>query len=119
MRDKTFKKMPGEEHVKAYLKTLPSYGSNTTVYDEGFMDAIEWMRNMVEEVGRADNMNAAEEAFEESIDDFLGENDPIDFFDGFLEGNSHHSTAYENGYDFARRRSRAARRNGFSKGYTK
>jgi hypothetical protein len=119
MRDKTFKKMPGEEHIKAYLKALPSYGSNTAVYDEGFMDAIEWMRNMVEEVGRADNMNAAEEAFEESIDDFLGENDGFDFFCGYSEGSSHHSTAYENGYNFARRMSRAAWHDGFYKHYTK
>lgn len=118
MRDKTFKKMPGEEHVKAYLKTLPSYGSNTTVYDEGFMDAIEWMRNMVEEVGRADNMNAAEEAFEESIDDFLRENDGFEFF-WQKEGSFHNPTAYENVYDFARRMSRTAWHDGFSKGCTK
>jgi len=118
MRDKTFKKMPGEEHVKAYLKTLPSYGSNTTVYDEGFMDAVEWMRNMVEEVSRADNMNAAEEALEESIDDFLRENDGFEFF-WQKEGTSHNPTAYENFYDFARRMSRVAWRDGFNIGYTK
>ena len=117
MRDKKFKKIPSEEHIKAYLKALPSYGSNTTVYDEGFMDAIEWMRDMVKEVSRADNMNAAEKAFEESIDDFLRENDEFEYF-WQKEGTLHNPTAYENIYDFARRMSRVAWYDGLKKGYT-
>jgi hypothetical protein len=35
---------PSDDEVKEHLSNLPYYGTCTTEYNEGFQDAVEWMK---------------------------------------------------------------------------
>jgi len=38
------KSLPNDEEVKAYIDTLPYYGTCTTEYNEGFEDGVKWLK---------------------------------------------------------------------------
>jgi hypothetical protein len=41
------KSLPNDEEVKAYIDTLPYYGTCTTEYNEGFEDGIKWLKGQM------------------------------------------------------------------------
>jgi len=41
------KSLPNDEEVKAYIDTLPYYGTCTTEYNEGFEDGIKWRKGQM------------------------------------------------------------------------
>ena len=45
------KSLPNDEEVKAYIDTLPYYGTCTTEYNEGFEDGIKWLKGQMSKWG--------------------------------------------------------------------
>ena len=41
------KSLPNDEEVKAYIDTLPYYGTCTTECNEGFEDGIKWLKGQM------------------------------------------------------------------------
>jgi hypothetical protein len=41
------KSLPNDEEVKAYIDTLPYYGTCTTEYNEGFEDGVKWLKEQM------------------------------------------------------------------------
>lgn len=41
------KSLPNDEEVKAHIDTLPYYGTCTTEYNEGFEDAVKWLKEQL------------------------------------------------------------------------
>ena len=39
--------LPNDEEVKAYIDTLPYYGTCTTEYNEGFEDGVKWLKQQL------------------------------------------------------------------------
>ena len=47
IRPDVVKLLPNDEEVKAYIDTLPYYGTCTTEYNEGFEDGIKWLKGQM------------------------------------------------------------------------
>ena len=41
------KSLPNDEEVKAYIDTLPYYGTCTTEYNEGFEYGVKWLKEQL------------------------------------------------------------------------